>query len=140
MQTITLHLRSSLKQRNSYALGESVETESHHQEGMAEWLCNGLQIHLPWFDSKYPLQHTQQEDSMSKNPYEIRLETLKMAKEMADQQFQLQMDFMYRMMDQANEAGADIKEAYEKCVPDMYKPEEIVKRANELYAYVSEKK
>jgi len=77
---------------------------------------------------------------MSKNPYEIRLETLKMAKEMADQQFQLQMDFMYRMMDQANEAGADIKEAYEKCVPDMYKPEEIVKRANELYAYVSEKK
>ena len=57
MQTITLHLRSSLKQRNSYALGESVETESHHQEGMAEWLCNGLQIHLPWFDSKYPLQH-----------------------------------------------------------------------------------
>ena len=56
MQTITLHLRSSLKQRNSYALGESVETESHHQEGMAEWLCDGLQIHLPWFESEYPLQ------------------------------------------------------------------------------------
>ena len=140
MQTITLHLRSSLKQRNSYALGESVETESHHQEGMAEWLCNGLQIHLPWFDSKYPLQHTQQEDSMSKNPYEIRLETLKMAKEMADQQFQLQMDFMNRMIDENQEAGKDIKEAYDKYVPNMYKPEEIVKRANELYSYVSEKK
>ena len=28
---------------------------------------------------------------MSKNPYEIRLETLRMAKEMADQQFQLQI-------------------------------------------------
>ena len=111
MQTIILHLRSSLKQRNSYALGESVETESHHQEGMAEWLCNGLQIHLPWFDSKYPLQHTQQEDSMSKNPYEIRLETLKMAKEMADQQFQLQMDFMNRMIDENQETGKDIKEA-----------------------------
>ena len=140
MQTITLHLRSSLKQRNSYALGESVETESHHQEGMAEWLCNGLQIHLPWFDSKYPLQHTQQEDSMSKNPYEIRLETLKMAKEMADQQFQLQMDFMNRMIDENQEAGKDIKEAYDNYVPNMYKPEEIVKRANELYSYVSEKK
>ena len=140
MQTITLHLRSSRKQRNSYALGESVETESHHQEGMAEWLCNGLQIHLPWFDSKYPLQHTQQEDSMSKNPYEIRLETLKMAKEMADQQFQLQMDFMHRMMDENQETGKDLKDAYDKYVPDMYKPEEIVKRANELYAYVSEKK
>ena len=140
MQTITLHLRSSRKQRNSYALGESVETESHHQEGMAEWLCNGLQIHLPWFDSKYPLQHTQQEDSMSKNPYEIRLETLKMAKEMADQQFQLQMDFMNRMIDENQETGKDIKEAYDKYVPNMYKPEEIVKRANELYSYVSEKK
>jgi len=47
--------------------GESVETESLH--------------------------NTQtQEDNMSKNPYEIRLETLRMAKEMADQQFQLQMD------------------------------------------------
>ena len=140
MQTITLHLRSSRKQRNSYALGESVETESHHQEGMAEWLCDGLQIHLPWFESEYPLQHTQQEDSMSKNPYEIRLETLKMAKEMADQQFQLQMDFMNRMIDENQEAGKDIKEAYDKYVPNMYKPEEIVKRANELYSYVSEKK
>ena len=56
MQTITLHLRNSLKQRNSYELGESLETESHHHEGMAEWLCDGLQIHLPWFESKYPLQ------------------------------------------------------------------------------------
>ena len=114
MQTIILHLRNSRKQRNSYALGESVETESHHQ-------------------------HTQ-EDSMSKNPYEIRLETLKMAKEMADQQFQLQMDFMNRMIDENQETGKDIKEAYDKYVPNMYKPEEIVKRANELYSYVSEKK
>ena len=107
---------------------------------MAEWLCDGLQIHLPWFESEYPLQHTQQEDNMSKNPYEIRLETLKMAKEMADQQFQLQMDFMNRMIDENQETGKDIKEAYDKYVPNMYKPEEIVKRANELYSYVSEKK
>ena len=115
MQTIILHLRSLRKLRNSYALGESVETESLHQ-------------------------HTQQEDNMSKNPYEIRLETLKMAKEMADQQFQLQMDFMNRMIDENQETGKDIKEAYDKYVPNMYKPEEIVKRANELYSYVSEKK
>ena len=26
-------------------------------EDMAEWLCDGLQIHLPWFDSEYPLQN-----------------------------------------------------------------------------------
>ena len=40
---------------------------------------------------------------MSKNPFEIRLETLKMAKEMADQQFQLQMDFMHRMMEDSRD-------------------------------------
>ncbi|MBU95136.1 MAG: hypothetical protein CL669_06105 [Balneola sp.] len=76
---------------------------------------------------------------MSKNPYEIRLETLRMAKEMADTEFCLQQDFMYRMMDQAMEKREDIKQAYDKYVPNMYKPDEIIQRANELYRYVSEK-
>ena len=76
---------------------------------------------------------------MSKNPYEVRLETLKMAKEMADTEFCLQQDFMYRMMDQAMEKREDIKQAYDKYVPNMYKPDEIIQRANELYRYVSEK-
>ena len=77
---------------------------------------------------------------MSKNPYEVRLETLKMAKEMVDQQFNLQMDMMHRMIDQANDAGKDIKDAYEKYVPNMYKPEHVIEKAQELYKYVSEKK
>ena len=81
-----------------------------------------------------------QENIMSKNPYEIRLETLKMAKEMADQQFNLQMDFMFRMMDQSTEEGKSIKEAFKEYVPNMYQPDEVIKKANELYAYVSEKK
>ena len=76
---------------------------------------------------------------MSKNPDEIRLETLRMAKEMADTEFCLQQDFMYRMMDQAMEKREDIKQAYDKYVPNMYKPDEIIQRANELYRYVSEK-
>ena len=77
---------------------------------------------------------------MSKNPYEVRLETLKMAKEMVDQQFNLQMDMMHRMIDQANDAGKDIQDAYEKYVPNMYKPEHVIEKAQELYKYVSEKK
>ena len=85
------------------------------------------------------ITHNTQEDSMSKNPYEIRLETLRMAKEMADTEFCLQQDFMYRMMDQAMEKREDIKQAYDKYVPNMYKPDEIIQRANELYRYVSEK-
>jgi|TARA_B100001287_G_scaffold248174_1_gene227235 hypothetical protein len=62
-----------------------------------------------------------------------------MAKEMADTEFCLQQDFMYRMMDQAMEKREDIKQAYDKYVPNMYKPDEIIQRANELYRYVSEK-
>ena len=77
---------------------------------------------------------------MSKNPYEIRLETLKMAKEMVDQQFQLQMDFMFRMMEQSADEGKNIKDAFKEYVPIMYQPEEIIRKANELYSYVSEKK
>ena len=76
---------------------------------------------------------------MSKTPYEIRLETLKMAKEMADQQFHLQQDFMYRMMDQAQESRQSVKDAYEKYTPNMYRPDDIIAKANELYRYVSEK-
>ena len=77
---------------------------------------------------------------MSMNPFEIRLETLRMAKEMLDQQYQTQSDLMYRMIDQTQDVNGNIKEAYDKYVPTMYKPEEIVNKANELYAYVCEKK
>ena len=59
---------------------------------------------------------------------------------MADQQFQLQMDFMHRMMDQSSEEGKSIRDAFKEYVPNMYQPEEVIKKANELYAYVSEKK
>lgn len=77
---------------------------------------------------------------MAMNPFEIRLETLRMAKEMLDTNFQVQQDLMHRMIDQAADVNGDVKEAYDKFVPKMYHPEEIVKKANELYSYVSEKK
>ena len=84
------------------------------------------------------MQHTQ-EDNMSKNAYEIRLETLRMAKEMADTQFCLQQDIMYRMIDQASEKRADIMDAVNDHSPMMYQPIDLVETANKLYAYVSEK-
>ena len=36
---------------------------------MAEWLCDGLQIHLPWFDSEYPLQNINRTMSKKKFGY-----------------------------------------------------------------------
>ena len=76
---------------------------------------------------------------MSKNAYEIRLETLRMAKEMADTKYCLQQDIMYRMMDQATEKREDIMNAVKQYAPTMYKPDDIIEKANELYRYVSEK-
>ena len=51
---------------------------------------------------------------MSKNAYEIRLETLRMAKEMADSKYCLQQDIMYRMIDQAVEKREDIEKVVRK--------------------------
>ena len=76
---------------------------------------------------------------MSKNAYEIRLETLRMAKEMVDTTYCLQQDIMYRMIDQAMEKREDIQRAIENHRPPMYQPQDIVEKANELYQYVSEK-
>ena len=76
---------------------------------------------------------------MSKNAYETRLETLRMAKEMADSKYCLQQDIMYRMIDQAQEKREDIQRAIENHRPVMYQPDDIIEKANELYRYVSEK-
>ena len=76
---------------------------------------------------------------MSKNPYEIRLETLRMAKEMADTQFCVEQDIMYRMIDQAVEKREDIEKVVRANIPLMYRPSDIIEKANELYQYVSEK-
>lgn len=75
----------------------------------------------------------------NKNPFEIRLETLKMAKEMMDKQLELQEQFMYQMLEQAKESGKDIQETLDKYTPDMYNPTKIIEKASELYEYISKK-
>ena len=76
---------------------------------------------------------------MSKNAYEIRLDTLRMAKEMADTQYHLEQDIMCRLIDQAQEHRKDIEEVIKNHSPMMYQPVDLVETANKLYAYVSEK-
>ena len=75
----------------------------------------------------------------NKNPFEIRLETLKMAKEMMDQQYDMQMNMMYQMVDQAKEHGQNVKEALETYTPDMYNPNKVIEKATEFYEYISKK-
>ena len=76
----------------------------------------------------------------NKNPYEIRLETLKMAKEMLDQAYHTQMDLTYQTLEQWKEAGKDAQKFLSEYTPKMYQPEEVVSKAQELYKFITENK
>ena len=75
----------------------------------------------------------------NKNPFEIRFDTLAMAKEMLDRQYEANMTVFYQALDQARDNNQDLKEAQEKYMPKMYDPAEIMKQAQELYSFVVKK-
>ena len=80
----------------------------------------------------------------NKNAYEIRLEVLKMAKEMMDQNYNDASSVWWNMANSyaeaANKSTSDfLKQSEElmKSKPIMYTPDEIMKKAQELYSFVS---
>jgi hypothetical protein len=82
----------------------------------------------------------------SKNPFEIRLEVLKMAKEMMDQSYQDSMNAWWNMAssyaEAANKTTEDfLKQSEElmKSKPAMYSPTDIMTKAQELYSFVAKK-
>jgi len=82
----------------------------------------------------------------TKNPFEIRLEILKMAKEMMDTNYHDAMDGWWNMAssyaEAANKTTDDfLKQSEElmKSKPVMYSPKEMMEKAQELYSFVSNK-
>jgi head-tail adaptor len=82
----------------------------------------------------------------TKNPFEIRLEVLKMAKEMMDTAYSDSMNAWWSLANSyadAQNKSIDefIKQSEElmKTKPAMYSPEDIMKKAQELYGFVSKK-
>lgn len=75
----------------------------------------------------------------SKNPFEIRLEALKMAKEMLDNQYQEQLGLAHASMEAWANAGKDYKEFFEQYTPKMYQPKEVIEQAQQFYKFISEK-
>ena len=75
---------------------------------------------------------------MSKNPFEIRAEMLQLAKDYMDQQYQMNIQFYENMIAEGKktreEIEAQLKEAYQ-----MYSMEELMKKAGEMYSFVSKK-
>jgi hypothetical protein len=77
--------------------------------------------------------------SNTKNPFEIRFDTLAMAKEMLDKSYETQINVFYQGLDKAREANKDMIEYTDKYLPKMYSPTEVMKQAQELYSFVTKK-
>lgn len=82
----------------------------------------------------------------TKNPFEIRLEVLKMAKEMMDNNYHDAMNAWWNMANSyaeaANKTTADfLKQSQEmmSSKPQMYTPAQIMEKAQELYSFVTKK-
>jgi hypothetical protein len=90
--------------------------------------------------------HTKETKMTNKNAYEIRLEVLKMAKDMLDSSYHDASNAWWNMAtsyaEAANKSTAEfLKQSEElmKAKPQMYTPAEIMEKAQELYGFVSKK-
>lgn len=75
------------------------------------------------------------------NPYEIRTEILKMAKDYMDRQYEMNVSFMHQVLDNARENGIatnmkEFVELMEKYTPKAYTVEELNRIASEMYGFV----
>ena len=75
----------------------------------------------------------------TKNPFELRFDVLKMAKEMMDQQYEIAQQQFWAQMDQYKNASKDVTEVFEKYTPKMYQPSEVMEKAEELYKFITKK-
>jgi hypothetical protein len=75
----------------------------------------------------------------NKNPFEIRMDVLNMAKDYLDRQFEVQMDFYQKAFDVATNNGTATLDVWKSLQPQMYTAEELQKKAQEFYKFVSDK-
>lgn len=71
---------------------------------------------------------------MNKNPFEIRAEMLAMAKDYLDQQWHMNLEFTRQLFEQNKKTVEDMQEALKP-----YSVEELMKKAQEMYSFVSKK-
>lgn len=79
----------------------------------------------------------------NKNGFEIRLEVLKMAKEMMDQQYHEASNAYWTtcstLAENWNKSAAELIEQTQSLKPVMYTPQDIMTKAQELYGFVAKK-
>lgn len=79
----------------------------------------------------------------NKNGFEIRLEVLKMAKEMMDRQYDEASNAYWNaingLAETWNKSASELVEQTQSMKPAMYSPDDMMKKAQELYGFVSKK-
>lgn len=70
----------------------------------------------------------------NKNPFEIRAEVLQLAKDYMDQQYQMNILFAEKMVEQGKKTIEEIQDTYK-----MYSMDELTKKAQEMYSFIATK-
>ena len=88
--------------------------------------------------------HREETKMTSKNGFEIRLEVLKMAKEMMDKQYDEASNGYWNaintLAESWNKSATELVEQTKTMKPTMYSPSEMMEKAQELYTFVSSRK
>ena len=71
---------------------------------------------------------------MNKNPFEIRLEMLQLAKDYMDNAWTMNMEFTRNMFEQGKKTAEEVETAMKP-----YSIEELMQKAQEMYSFVSKK-
>lgn len=70
----------------------------------------------------------------NKNPFEIRADMLAMAKDYMDKQWEMNYMFAQQLFDQGKKSADEMQSAL-----NPYSMDELMKKAQEMYAFVSKK-
>ena len=77
----------------------------------------------------------------NKNPYEVRLDILKMAQEMLNNEKRIEENTFFAKLDAyraSNKSVDEINTFIDQNKPKMYDPSEVVARSSALYAFVND--
>lgn len=67
----------------------------------------------------------------------MRLEILRMAKDMLDQQYTTAATYAWEMYEKAAKENAELYKTWEEFIPKMYTPDEIIAQAEKLKAFIN---
>lgn len=74
----------------------------------------------------------------NKNPFEIRADMLKLAKDYMDQQYHMNIQFYENMITEGKKVREEVEEQLQEAYK-MYSMEDLMSKAKEMYSFVSTK-